>query len=557
MTNIITDKILNNNDKGNCPPGTLNYLKKSIRLHLYDNIYLFFDEKKKYLSLCPIIPINKVDLIMQLYKLKISKKELKNSIKNIIGEENIKIYNQNKIKIQQIKDEIKIIDEQFIKDCIFLSKENLGGDCIIAERISNSLYNNHINYVYRLKEGTKQNYCLAYFDIKNNMYIQSDLFNNKNEAKLDVNKKIIKKYFKEKNSNEMINNIVEYLKKKEKSKSEKRLRYEKYLDIFGGDRKLLKKKRCLPQEEFSKRLPYFNMLDKDKKNKKVKNNNSSSIIIDEGEDSEEIEIFRNTEHLPLNQISLGDFGIVESHLTDFKYTPLKIFEMIRDSEKERGVDFTENYIQLNDKNYCITNEYNIISQKLGLNIQGFGKTKEEAENKCALNVLTKLFKDKFKTYCELHDYFENKKGKYLDIILNKGSSKENDTIENYKIIKKSEQNIKKISLNKWNVYSNNNNDNNDNISIYSIHSTSENNEINKSVINNIGSDFFNLASNINNSNALSMINESYSSNNSLTNNKLLEELNKNEKENNLIDKDNLSEYSENKDNLDDEMFHLK
>ena len=49
----------------------------------------------------------------------------------------------------------------------------------------------------------------------------------------------------------------------------------------------------------------------------------------------------------------------------------------------------------------------------------YGKSKEEAANKCCLKLLTVLFKNIFKTYMEVHDYFVTKNGKYLDIILKK------------------------------------------------------------------------------------------------------------------------------------------
>ena len=559
----------NGNNKEGFSSGNLNNLNKIIKINLYDNIELFFDEKIKYISLCPIIPINKIELMLKLYNLKISKEEIMNRIKYIIGMEHIKNMKttlQNNIKIQVIKDETKIIDEQFIKDCLYISEDSTNGSLIIAERISKTLYNSPLNYNYKLDKETNLKYCIAYLHLKDNIYVQSDLFKTDMEAKLDVNKKIIKKYFIEKISLEMIKNIDERLKKLEKSKNSKKNRYEQYLKQFGGDRKLLKKKRNIPQEEFSRRLPYFNMLDKDKKHK---NNNSSLFDDDENEDLEDIQIFRNTEHLPINQISLGDLGIVENHLNDFKYSPLKIFEMIRDTEKPRGVDFTQNYTQVNDKKYCVKNEYTIISKKLGIKVQAFGKTKEEAENKCALSVLSIIFKNIFKTYCELHEYFENKKGKYLDIILINENSQSQENSKKKK--KLDEKNEKKNSINSCVSNSfdvNNNINNNENIS---INSGSEINEINDSFNNNgfnsnIGNDFFNNLNNNNHSNTISMINKSYSSNNSLSNNKLIEELSKNENEKKSIDSihsmhsihnDNNSISSdESKESFDEKMFYI-
>ena len=111
--------------------------------------------------------------------------------------------------------------------------------------------------------------------------------------------------------------------------------------------------------------------------------------------------------------------------------------MIRDSEKKRGVDFKIEYSQINDKKNNINNrEVTIISHKLGLKVKEFGKSKEEAENKCALNLLFILFKDKFKTYFELNDYFEHKNRKYLDIILNYENEEENQENKKRKIEEK-------------------------------------------------------------------------------------------------------------------------
>ena len=157
---------------------------------------------------------------------------------------------QNNIKIQVIKDETKIIDEQFIKDCLYISEDSTNGSLIIAERISKTLYNSPLNYNYKLDKETNLKYCIAYLHLKDNIYVQSDLFKTDMEAKLDVNKKIIKKYFIEKISLEMIKNIDERLKKLEKSKNSKKNRYEQYLKQFGGDRKLLKKKEIYHKKNF-------------------------------------------------------------------------------------------------------------------------------------------------------------------------------------------------------------------------------------------------------------------------------------------------------------------
>jgi len=91
--------------------------------------------------------------------------------------------------------------------------------------------------------------------------------------------------------------------------------------------------------------------------------------------------------------------------------------MIKNSEKFRGYDFSMDYSQINNRNLFYKIEVTITSQKLGIKAQGFGNSRFEAENKCALNCLYMIFKNKFKTFDELHEYFKNKNGKYLDIIL--------------------------------------------------------------------------------------------------------------------------------------------
>ena len=284
----------------------------------------------------------------------------------------------------------------------------------------------------------------------------------------------------------------------------------------------------------------------------------------------------NTEELPINEILLGDLGIVDNHLHDFKYTPFRIFEMIRDSEKIRGVDFKMEYTQVNDKNYCHKNEVTIFSQKLGIKVQGYGKSRDEAENKCSLNLLAMLFKSKFKIYCELHNYFENKNQKYLDIILidEKNGNEENEVInkklkieekiiydDNNKEKSKYDDNYKvkedKIELKVLNVNSNLDNSNDNILSIKSLSDTPDSLEnINNIANNKIGNDLFNNLNNNTNINGISVIKNSFSSNNSLTSKKIIEELNKNESNKNSK-YDNLF-YNDNKKRniFDESMFFI-
>lgn len=494
----------------------LNLYIKSPIIYLGEDINLFFDQNLSSISLSPILPLSKIDILFQIYKLNISKKDLMSKIKKILNGEDSKgaqTFYQNGKKVQTLHGQLKIVDEHFIKDCVILSKASSEGAFIIADRITKTLFGESIIYNYKVSEDNKK-YVIAFLKYKENIYIQSDYANTDNEAKFNVNLKIIKKYLLLQDSMEIIKNINECLENKEKLKNERKAKFEKILQEMGGDRNLLRNKRKISQEEFSRRLPYFNMLEKDKNNE----NRNNLMSEDDTED-----FFVNTEGFPIDEILLGDTNIVDNHLKDFKYTPLRIYEMIRDSEKKRGVDFKYEYSQINDKNYCVNNEVTIFSQKLGIKVQGFGKTKEEAENKCALNLITVIFRDKFKTFFELHNYFEHKNGKYLDIILldenvdgNKNkNSKENNglncnnnrgkKLEEANVRKTENKNIrniinekglqKQLSLCKPIFINNNNNPNTDNISennnnigINDTHDTLENsnNNYNFNNLNNNG-----------------------------------------------------------------------
>ena len=488
----------------------LNLYIKSPIIYLGEDLNLFFDQNLSNISLSPILPLSKIDILFQIYKLNISKKDLMTKIKKILNGENSKgaqAFYQNGKKVQTLHGQLKIVDEHFIKDCIILSKASSEGAFIIADRITKTLFGESIIYNYKVNEDNKK-YVIAFLKYKDNIYIQSDNADTDNEAKFNVNLKIIKKYLLLQDSMEIIKNINECLENKEKLKNERKAKFEKILQEMGGDRNLLRNKRKITQEEFSRRLPYFNMLEKDKNNE----NRNNLMSEDDTED-----FFVNTEGYPIDEILLGDTNIVDNHLKDFKYTPLRIYEMIRDSEKKRGVDFKYEYSQINDKNYCVNNEVTIFSQKLGIKVQGFGKTKEEAENKCALNLITVIFRDKFKTFFELHNYFEHKNGKYLDIILldenidgNKNKNfkeiddnnkeKELEEVNAEKADNKNINNIinekrvnKELNLCKPIFINNNNNSNTDNISennnnngINDTHDTLENSNYNFNNLNNNG-----------------------------------------------------------------------
>ena len=439
-------------------------LDKLKKLKINNDINLFFVKDCSYVSLSPIIPTDKLDILFKLYNLPSSKEELYNKMKNYISiqESKInKIYISNNVRVQKSHGNITIIDEQFNKNCVTLSKTSNDAVQLIADKIALILFNTkYIIYKYK-KENEKMIYAIATLKLEENIYFKSDFFESEKNARNNVNKKIIVKYLPKKIVKEIMINIETLLNKEDKIKCDKKERYERHLSEAGNDRKLLNLKRKLNVEEFSKRLPYFKMLPKDNKKKtvnkktelnkyKIKKKSTkknkikiSDNIIQLNDDNDEED--EDIKSISLKDIKLGDQLIVDKHLRDFKYTPLKLFEMIRDSEKYRGVDLKLEYSNINDKNYSVKIEAVIISQKLGIKVEGYGNSKEEAGNRCSLNLLKVLFKKIFKTYYEVHDYFEHKNKRYLDIILKKGKNndKENNIDKN---INKKDKIVKNIPL---------------------------------------------------------------------------------------------------------------
>ena len=318
-------------------------------------------------------------------KFNITKEKIENEIKLILTQNNNQLiknlqekkYKLNGIDIKKIGDDIKIIDDNFIKDCLIVSKMN-NYDCVfnISNKISSSLFGKYINFEYLNNNESQFNKIMVKLKIGNKVLATSDCSVNAKEAKLNAAIKFIKIFLQDQNSNEIINNIFENINKPKHAIKEK---------LF------LSKKR--------------------------KNKNTQFINYKENNENNSNKLLMNSENIPINEILLGDSRIVDNHLEDFKYTPLKMIEMIKNTEKYRGYDFVMSYSQINNKNYFYKNEVTIYSQKLGITALGFGKSRKEAENKCALRCLAMIFKNKFKTFYELHDYFQNKNGNYLDIII--------------------------------------------------------------------------------------------------------------------------------------------
>jgi len=387
---------INSENKENINNNNIN--EKFLKIKFDKELYLYLSPDKNYISLTPIISINNIDILLKIYNLKnISKEKIENDIKIIIGEENLiknisKKYKHNGIEIKKMGNDIKIIDNFLINDCTVLSKGNNPNFIFnIANKISTALFGKMISFEY-LKKNENNNNIIVNLTIDKNIITTSDPSLNGFKAKINASIKFINKFLPEKNAKEIINNILVNFEKKE----------EKRKNIV-----FLKKKRNINHNGYIKDFSYF----KGFNNNKIITNNNYSINIPQN-------IFcLDKKNIPVNEILLGDLDIVDNHLEDFKYTPIKMMEMIKNSEKFRGYDFSMDYSQINNRNLFYKIEVTITSQKLGIKAQGFGNSRFEAENKCALNCLYMIFKNKFKTFDELHEYFKNKNGKYLDIIL--------------------------------------------------------------------------------------------------------------------------------------------
>ena len=419
----------------------IHHLDKLKKLNITKDLNLFLSKDCSYVSLTPIIPTHKLDFLFKLYKIPLKKEDLYIKLKQYLSLQETKVdkkYFINNILIHNCKGNITIVDDQFNKKCILLSKTSNDAMQLIADKIALGIFSIK-KIIYKYEKKDKNIFVITNLKSDENAFVSSSLFENERKARNDVNKKIIIKYLPKRVVKEIMKNIEKLLKHEDEIKCEQKERYEKHLQAAGNDRKLLNNKRKLTNEEFYKRLPYFNLLHKnpskkllnkylikdDIRNNKISNNDNILPL------DEEKEFSSNSQKIPLNEILLGDANIVNYHLRDFKYTPLKIFEMIRDSEKYRGVDLKLEYSNINDKKYNIKIESTIISQKLGIKVEGYGNSKEEAANKCSLNFLSIIFKNIFRTFHQVHDYFEHKNKRYLDIILKPEDNEDDNINMNY------------------------------------------------------------------------------------------------------------------------------
>ena len=247
---------------------------------------LYFSPDKKYMSLCPILPTNRPDILCKLYdlsKLGIIKDKIEEILNSISNEKSKKknIKNlPNGIEIEKKEENIKITDEHFIQDCIVLSsKICFDNEINIANKISNFIFNYSVYFEY------SKDKKIAKLRVGEKYLMESDISLNEKDAKKNVLYKFIKEYIPIKESTKIIQNLEESIKKAELRKEKSKNKYNEFLKDCNGDRKLLKQKRKLPNEEFSQKLPYFNMLPKDKK---YINNNP---LIDDGDNNENEIIF--------------------------------------------------------------------------------------------------------------------------------------------------------------------------------------------------------------------------------------------------------------------------
>ena len=156
-------------------------IDKLPRLIFNKNLSIFFNKDFSYISLLPIIPIDKIDSLFKLYNIQYSKEEIISKIKEykLIQESRIdKICEINNIKIQNSRGNITIIDNNFNNSCIELSKTSNDALQIIADKISLGLFNNKLLYQYeKSSEYENMIYAIAKFKSDENIIIKSDYHN--------------------------------------------------------------------------------------------------------------------------------------------------------------------------------------------------------------------------------------------------------------------------------------------------------------------------------------------------------------------------------------------
>ena len=181
----------------------------------------------------PIIPTNNIDTLLSSFNLKkfnITKEKIENEIKLILTQNNNQLiknlqekkYKLNGIDIKKIGDDIKIIDDNFIKDCLIVSKMN-NYDCVfnISNKISTTLFGKYINFEYLNNNESQFNKIMVKLKIGNKVLATSDCSVNAKEAKLNAAIKFIKIFLQDQNSNEIINNIFENINKPKHAIKEK------------------------------------------------------------------------------------------------------------------------------------------------------------------------------------------------------------------------------------------------------------------------------------------------------------------------------------------------
>ena len=196
---------LNNHPFNNVTLFNKTNFQKLIKITLAEGLNLFFSPDKTLISLTPIIPTNNIDTLLSSFNLKkfnITKEKIENEIKLILTQNNNQLiknlqekkYKLNGIDIKKIGDDIKIIDDNFIKDCLIVSKMN-NYDCVfnISNKISTTLFGKYINFEYLNNNESQFNKIMVKLKIGNKVLATSDCSVNAKEAKLNAYKNFEKK----------------------------------------------------------------------------------------------------------------------------------------------------------------------------------------------------------------------------------------------------------------------------------------------------------------------------------------------------------------------------
>ena len=151
-------------------------------------------------------------------------------------------FNKNIIKNENINNNIIITDRNFINECLLLSEYKVDSSNLIVDKIAN-FFGCKINYHIVTKNPNKL-FCIVKLNKKDLLNFESDIFSNIEEAKLNVNKKIIMKFLEEEYANKIVTNLENNIKNYLINNNPKTFYYSNFL-INNQEIQLINRKKTI------------------------------------------------------------------------------------------------------------------------------------------------------------------------------------------------------------------------------------------------------------------------------------------------------------------------